>query len=99
MRGGIAAALSGGESRCWPHCEGNCALSQQSVKQNKLSAAQIEAYLAAQPEVLEIQKKIVMRQISGEAAADIAAVVQKHGFRDAAEYSEVLDNLIRRPKR
>ena len=69
------------------------------MKQNKLSAAQIEAYLAAQPEVLEIQKKIVMRQISGEAAADIAAVVQKHGFRDAAEYSEVLDNLIRRPKR
>ena len=36
-----------------------------------------------------------MREVSGEAAA----VVQKHGLRDVAEYSEVLDNLIRRPKR
>ena len=57
------------------------ALAQQSPKQIKLSAAQIEAYLAAQPEVLEIQKKIVMREVSGGTAADIEAVVQKHGFR------------------
>jgi len=73
---------------------GNGALAQQSPKQIKLSVAQIEAYLAAQPEVLEIQKKIVMREVSGGTAADIEAVVQKHGFRDAEEYSIVLNNLI-----
>ena len=73
---------------------GNGALAQQSPKQIKLSATQIEAYLAAQPEVLEIQKKILMREVSGDTTADIEAILQKHGFLDAEEYSVVLNNLI-----
>ena len=72
----------------------NGALAQQSPKQIKLSATQIEAYLVAQPEVLEIQKKILMREVSGDTTADIEAILQKHGFRDAEEYSVVLNNLI-----
>jgi hypothetical protein len=70
---------------------------QQPVKQIKLTAEQIEAYLAAQPEVIAIQQKIILRERSGNdptVAADIERAVKKHGLRDTKEYSDVLNTII-----
>jgi hypothetical protein len=76
---------------------GNPTLAQQPPKQMKLTTSQIEAYLAAQPEVFAIQKKILMGEISGSdpsVVADVERAVKRHGLRDRMEYSDVLKNLI-----
>ena len=70
---------------------------KQPGKQIKLTAAQIEAYLAAQPEVIAVQRKIIMGERSGSdpaVAADIEGAVTKHGLRDTKEYSDVLSTII-----
>jgi len=72
------------------------AVAQQPTKQIELSATQIEGYLAAQPEMVAIQKKILFGELSGKdprVIGDMAEVARKHGL-GLAEYSDVLTNMI-----
>ncbi len=75
---------------------GHMAAAQQPTKQIELTAAQIEAYLAAQPEIFVIQKKILIGEISPKdpkMIADITALAKKHGL-GLTEYNDVVVNLI-----
>ena len=75
---------------------GHMAAAQQPTKQIELTAAQIEAYLAAQPEIFVIQKKILFGEISPKdpkMIADITALAKKHGL-GLTEYNDVVVNLI-----
>jgi hypothetical protein len=74
---------------------GSAAPAQEPEKQTQLTAALIEYYIAAQPEVFAIQLKIMMRELSDgpTVRADIDRAAKKHGFEDSAEYSRVLTTL------
>jgi hypothetical protein len=75
----------------------NEAVAQEPVKQIKLTASQVEAYIAVQPDIVPILKKILFNEVSGDdpkVVAELDSAFKKHGFRDSSEYGDVLKNIV-----
>jgi hypothetical protein len=75
----------------------NGAAAQEPVKQIKLTASQVEAYIAVQPDIVPILKKILFNEASGDdpkVVAELDSAFKKHGFRDSSEYGDVLKNIV-----
>ena len=68
-----------------------------AVKQIKLTEKQIEGFIAAQKDMSPIAGKDSGRdaseQLPPKLQAELEAVAKKHGFKDFAEYDEVVGNI------
>lgn len=68
----------------------------QAIVQIKLSAKQIEAFIASQKDMAAISEK--MQNNTSDAPdpkiqAELEAIAKKHGFKDFAEYDDVAANI------
>ncbi len=67
-----------------------------AVKQIKLTEKQIEGFIAAQKDMGPILEKIqgaASDQLPANIQADLETAAKKHGFKDFAEYDEVVGNI------
>lgn len=67
-----------------------------AVKQIQLTEKHIEAFIAAQKDMGPILEKIqgaASDQLPANIQADLEAAAKKHGFKDFADYDEVVGNI------
>jgi hypothetical protein len=67
-----------------------------AVKQIKLTEKHIESFIAAQKDMSPILEKIqgaTSDQLPANIQADLEAAAKKHGFKDFADYDEVVGNI------
>src|SRR5262245_61954968 len=67
-----------------------------AVKQIKLTEKHIESFIAAQKDMGPILEKIqgsTSDQLPPQLQADLEAAAKKHGFKDFADYDEVVGNI------
>jgi predicted house-cleaning noncanonical NTP pyrophosphatase (MazG superfamily) len=67
-----------------------------AIKQIKLTEKQIEGFIAAQKDVSPILEKVqgaASEQLPPKLQAELEAAVKKHGFKDFADYDEVVANI------
>ena len=68
----------------------------QSVKQIKLSEAQVEGFIAAQKDMAAVTEKMqgdASDKPDPKVQAELESVAKKHGFASFAEYDEVAANI------
>lgn len=72
-------------------------LAQEQVKQIKLTEKHVTQFIAAQPDMASVQKKVPANQPPGpldpKLVAEFEAVSKKHGFANLTEYDEVFSNI------
>jgi len=69
---------------------------QSAVKQIRLTEKQVQGFIAAQKEVSAVLEQIqgaTAAQLPPQLQAALDAVARKHGFKDFAEYDNVVDNI------
>jgi hypothetical protein len=69
---------------------------QPVVKQIKLTEKQVQGFIAAQKGMTAILEKIqgaTADQLPPKLQAELEAAAKKHGFKDFAEYDNVVDNI------
>ena len=67
-----------------------------AIKQIKLTEKQIEAFIAAQKDMSPILEKVqgaASEQLPPQLQAELEAAAKKNGFKDFAEYDEVVANI------
>ena len=67
-----------------------------AVKQIKLTEKHIESFIAAQKDMSPVLEKIqgsASDQLPANIQAELEAAAKKHGFKDFAEYDEVVGNI------
>jgi len=68
-----------------------------AVKQIKLTEKQIEGFIAAQKDMSSILEKVqgaASDQLPPKLQGELEAAAKKHGFKDFAEYDEVVGNIM-----
>jgi hypothetical protein len=67
-----------------------------AIKQIKLTEKQIEGFIAAQKDMSPVLEKVqgaASEQLPPTLQAELEAAAKKHGFKDFAEYDEVVANI------